>query len=351
VLAPLKDHNIMPANIDKTTGTPAVMTVGPAWHRLGKVLDAPATAADALKFAHLDWPVSKAPLFVGEGGHRPLGKHCAIVREDAWRRNDWTPGKTDGILGVVGKGYEPLQNEEAFRFFDPIVGEKAAAYHTAGALGKGERVWILAKLPEDIRIIGDDIANKYLLLSNSHDGSSAVQIKFTPIRVVCHNTLTLALNQGPSLRVTHTRDLRERLMIAQNLLSRIRTRYDRLANIFQLMATVQVDRGRLAAYLKSVFPGPIQRQNESLRQRALQQAQCDREGSAELFEKGRGNDVPAVRSTLWAAYNGVAEYIDYRRYGKASPDRQLNAIWFGEGYSAKARSFTVAEKFINAWVN
>jgi phage/plasmid-like protein (TIGR03299 family) len=327
------------------------MTVGPAWHRLGKQLNAPATAAEALKFACLDWKVSKVPLFAGEREHRPLAKHCAVVREDVWRRPDWSPGKNDGVLGVVGDSYEALQNEEAFRLFDPIVGQKAAAYHTAGALGKGERVWILAKLPEDIHVIGDDITNKYLLLSNSHDGTSAVQIKFTPIRVVCENTLTQALSQGPALRITHTRDLRERLMIARNLLKRIQMRYDELATVFQHMAKLPVNSGKLDEYLKGIFPDPTQRQDENRHQRALQQVKYDREGSAYLFEKGRGNDEPKVKGTLWAAYNGVAEYIDYRRFGKASDDRQVNAIWFGEGYSAKARAFTVAQKCIKAWAN
>jgi phage/plasmid-like protein (TIGR03299 family) len=341
----------MPANIDQSTGAPAVMTVGPAWHRLGKQLNAPATAAEALKFACLDWKVSKVPLFAGEREHRPLAKHCAVVREDVWRRPDWSPGKNDGVLGVVGDSYEALQNEEAFRLFDPIVGQKAAAYHTAGALGKGERVWILAKLPEDIHVIGDDITNKYLLLSNSHDGTSAVQIKFTPIRVVCENTLTQALSQGPALRITHTRDLRERLMIARNLLKRIQMRYDELATVFQHMAKLPVNSGKLDEYLKGIFPDPTQRQDENRHQRALQQVKYDREGSAYLFEKGRGNDEPKVKGTLWAAYNGVAEYIDYRRFGKASDDRQVNAIWFGEGYSAKARAFTVAQKCIKAWAN
>jgi Domain of unknown function (DUF932) len=99
-------------------------------------------------------------------------------------------------------------------------------YHTAGALGNGERVWILAKLPDDIRVIGDDIANKYLLLSNRHDGYSAVQIKFTPIRVACQNTLTMALSQGPTLRVPHTKDVHQRLRIAANMLNTIKVRYN-----------------------------------------------------------------------------------------------------------------------------
>jgi phage/plasmid-like protein (TIGR03299 family) len=341
----------MPANIDQTTGTPAVMTVGPAWHRLGKELNGPATAAEALKHACLDWQVSKVQLFAGKPEYRPLAKYCAVVREDVWRSHDRILAKNDGVLGIVGNGYETLQNEEAFRFFDPIVGRKAAAYHTAGALGRGERVWILAKLPEDIHVIGDDITNKYLLLSNSHDGTSAVQIKFTPIRVVCENTLTQALSQGPALRITHTRDLRERLMIAQNLLKRIQVRYDELEDVFQHMAKQPVDKDRLDKYLKGVFPDPTKRQDENQHQRAIQQAEYDREGSAYFFEQGRGNDAPKVKGTLWAAYNGVAEYIDYRRFENSGDDRQLNAIWFGEGYSAKARAFTVAEKCIKAWAN
>jgi phage/plasmid-like protein (TIGR03299 family) len=341
----------MPANIDQTTDAPAVMTVGPAWHRLGKVLDSPATAAAALKLACLDWQVSKVPLFAGKDEYRPLEKHCAVVRDDVWRSRDWSPKKKDGVLGVVGGGYEPLQNDEAFRFFDPIVGQKAAVYHAAGALGKGERVWILAKLPQDIRIVGDDIANKYLLLSNSHDGTSAVQIKFTPIRVVCENTLTQALSQGPGLRVTHTRDLRERMMIAGNLLKRIQVRYDEIAEVFQTMAKHRVNDGELDEYLKRIFPDPTQRQDDQRYERAQEQAKYDREGSAYLFEKGRGNEEPKVRGTLWAAYNGVSEYIDYRRFRTGSADRQLNAIWFGEGYLVKARAFRIAQECITAWEN
>ena len=341
----------MPANIDRTTGTAAVMTVGPAWHRLGKQLDAPATAAEAIKHAGLDWKVSKLPLFVGEREHRPLAKRWAVVREDVWRRDDWSSGVNDGVLGIVGDAYQTLQNEEAFGFFDPIVGRKAAAYHTAGALGKGERGWVLAKLPEDIRVIGDDITNKYLLLSNSHDGTSAVQIKFTPVRVVCQNTLIQALSQGPTLRIAHSKDLRERLVIAQNLLKRIQVHYDELATVFQSMAKVRVNKGKLDDYLKGVFPDPVQRQDQTRYQRALEQVKYDREGSAYLFDQGRGNDEAEVKGSLWAAYNGVAEYIDYRRFEKASDDRQLNTIWFGEGYSTKVRAFTVAEKCVKAWAN
>jgi len=322
------------------------MVVGkPAWHRLGKVLDHPATAAEAINAAGLDWSVVKHPLYAGEREPLAVSDYFAIVREDDWKKRKAT------VLGIVGRDYTPLQNREAFKFFDPIVGDKAAIYHTAGALGAGERVWILAKLPEPIRVIGDDIADKYLLLSNSHDGNSSVQIKFTPIRVVCENTLTQALSHGPMLRVAHTKDLHERLRVAAKLLNTTQLRFKALAESFQRMAQVQVGEDRLRQYLTQVFPDPRRKDEEPRYERALAQAQTDREWSEYLFLQGRGNNMPHVKGTLWAAYNGVAEYVDYVRFKKARDDRQLEAMWFGEGYTAKARAFAVAEKNLSAWVN
>jgi phage/plasmid-like protein (TIGR03299 family) len=331
----------MPDNISQQNGRAEIMVVGePAWHRLGTVLDRPATAEEAIKAAHLDWDVIKQPLFAGENEHYRIPSYYAIVRGDDWEKKKAT------VFGIVGKSYTPVQNREAFSFFDPIVGEKAAIYHTAGALGSGERVWILAKLPDDIRVIGDDITHKYLLLSNSHDGNSAVQIKFTPIRVVCRNTLTMALSQGPTLRVPHTRDVRERLRIAANMLNAVKVRYNELEGVFQKMTKVPVGSVKLQHYLGQVFPDPRRKADEARYERALEQAHTDRAGAEYLFEKGKGNEQRGVAGTLWAAYNGVAEYIDHRRYAKASGDRQLEAIWFGDGYSVKARAYTVAESAV-----
>jgi phage/plasmid-like protein (TIGR03299 family) len=241
------------------------------------------------------------------------------------------------------------QNREAFRFFDPIVGDKGAVYHTAGALGNGERVWILAKLPDEMRVIGDDIANKYLLLSNSHDGSSAVQIKFTPIRVVCQNTLTMALSQGPTLRVPHTRDVQQRLHIAASMLNAIKMRYIELETVFKQMSRVQTDRQRMQQFLAEVFPDPHRREDEARYERDLTQACNDRTGAEYLYEMGKGNQQTGVKGTLWAAYNGVAEYVDYAKYAKSETDRQVEAIWFGDGYSTKARAYTVAERYSRIW--
>lgn len=317
----------------------------PPWHGLGTALKEPATAQQAIRVANLDWEVVKKPLLAFDGSvSHPIPDRFAIIRKD------WL-GQPKPIFGIVGAEYTPLQNRDAFAFFDALVGEGAAIYHTAGALGDGERVWVLAKLPEDIHVVGDDIANKFLLLSNSHDGSSAVQIKFTPIRVVCQNTLTMALAQGRTLRVPHVKSLRERMKQAAGLLGIINRQFGTIETQFKGMVSRQIGQQHLDKYLRLVFPDPQDTDNRD----AMARAKNNRLWSAHFFAHGKGADLTGVRGTLWAAYNGVAELVDHRQpqrpggaptlfSGPAQPgdDRRLESAWFGDGYSAKVRAYKVA---------
>ena len=169
------------------------------WHQLGTEVPQAVNSAEAIKVAGLDYTVAKRKLKTVGGIEVP--NHFATVRTD-----------TNEVLGVVGNKYTILQNKGAFSFFDGIVGVKEAMYHTAGALGKGERIWLLAKLPDYIRTVGDDITEKYLLLSNTHDGTGSVQIMFTPIRVVCQNTLNVGISQGTNkVKLRHTMSIGKRL--------------------------------------------------------------------------------------------------------------------------------------------
>jgi phage/plasmid-like protein (TIGR03299 family) len=320
------------------------------WHGLGTKLNAPATASEAIKTAHLAWQVVKKPITAVDSGlQKPLSSRevvvpnkFAVVREDLWNARD----QDCHVLGLVSNGYTPLQNEEAFAFFDPIVGSNAAVYETAGALGHGERVWMLAKLPTAMRVVGDDISNKYLLLSNSHDGTSSVQIKFTPIRVVCQNTLTMALKDGPKVRVAHTKDVHERLKNAHKMLGLIHQGFDLIEQNFRAMAKVSLTERRLHEYLELVFPDPSDPED----QQSLVKVQRDRAWSEYFFDQGKGNDVKGVAGTLWAAYNGVAEFVDHREI-RSNSDRRLNSVWFGDGYLVKARSYTVALDQLKHWQN
>jgi len=297
------------------------------WHGLGVKLDQPATAAEAIAHARMDWSVRKAPLLAQPDIDVP--DRFAIVRND-----------TQHVLGVVGADYQPLQNKEAFSFFDPIVGADAAVYHTAGVLGEGEKIWILAKLPGYLRVTGDDVSEKYLLLSNGHDGKTSVQIKFTPVRVVCQNTLHLALNSGKTLRVAHHSDLKEKLRDVEKALGIINNRFGDLEASFQAMAQLPMDTEKLGVYLERVFPLP-----ETDELAPIETTMRERSWSAYFFEEGHGNRLPGVRGSLWAALNGVTEWVDHRQ-SQRGPSALARSSMFGRGQQVKSRAYAVALDFL-----
>ncbi len=319
------------------------------WHELGERVVGAATAAEAIQAANLDWEVAKLQLFATNGQHgMPVKGKFATVRADKIGKPDCE------VFGIVSEGYTPLQNREAFEFFDTIVqDDKAAMYHTAGALGFGERIWILAKLPTDIVVAGNDITHKYLLLSNNHDGKAGVQIKFTPVRVVCNNTLTIALDSGRTLSVPHFSNLQERLSKTAELLGIIGRKYEEIEESFLQFATVKMDSKKLHTYLRTVFPDPPNQKNIL----ALRRAQANRSRAEHLFDQGQGNSENGVKGTLWAAYNGVTELIDHRvttsgdQLFAAGGSRRLNSIWFGEGASTKAKAYEIAMDKLSVWRN
>ena len=332
----------MAHELEIRNGDASMFYVGEApWHGLGTKLDKPATAAEAIKAAKLDWRVRKVPLYAIDGDvRRRVRNTFGVVRDDLWGQDDCP------VLGIVGQEYTPLQNEEAFAFFDPIVGRNAAIYHTAGVLRDGQRIWILAKLPHDIVIKGDDVAERYLLLSNSHDGESSVQVKFTPIRVVCQNTLTMALSEGRTIRVAHNRDVTKELQNARRIMGMIDQRYEEIGETFRQMCRVYMDHDRLSEYLSEVFPDPSKTEERAAFKRVWQ----NRSLAEWFFDGGQGNTAPGIRGTLWAAYNGVTELIDHRQT-KQTDDRRLDSLWFGSGYVIKARAFNVAQRKVRAWMN
>src|SRR5678815_2693601 len=166
------------------------MFVGqPAWHGLGTVLPNAPSIEDAIVCAGLDWTVKLAPLAIVADG-RPVD-HCATVRES-----------DDSILGVVGPGYVPLQNREAFAWFQPMVESGAVTLEAAGSLREGRRIWILGRCADSSAdIVPGDEVRQYLLLAHGHDGSLAIRVGFTSVRVVCANTLRASLESDESALV------------------------------------------------------------------------------------------------------------------------------------------------------
>ncbi len=320
----------MSDNLNIRNGKASMMYVGEVpWHRLGTKLDKPATAEEAIQAARLDFTIGKFPLLASTNGRSPeshfilVDSHFATVRTD-----------TMEVLGVVGSRYEPIQNKDAFATFDALVGEGETIYHTAGALGKGERIWILAKLPNYIRVNRNDIVEKYLLLVNSHDGSSTVRVKLTPIRVVCENTLSLALSGAEQeVHIRHTLNAKEKLKEAHEILGLTNRLYAQLDAILNRMSETVVREKALTDYIEAVFPNRLESQDNSWVTKV-------RYKIVELAESGQGAEM--TKGTLWGAYNAVTEYVDHYRNTKGGETQRLKSMWFGSGERIKKNAFKIA---------
>ena len=301
---------------------------GPSpWHNLGTELDNLGTAREAIEAAGLNYTVVKKPLkeVMELDHHANVSDRWATVRTD-----------TGEILGIVGNNYEPIQNREAFIFFDNLIGSNEAIYETAGALGRGERIWILAKLPGFIKVHEKDIVNKYLLLSNSHDGSSRIRVKLTPIRVVCNNTLTAALQGAGEVQIRHTLDAAKDMKQAFSLLGLSNSLYEQLDAIFNRMALKKITDKQLLDYVRALVPDN-EEDEDTLRTKEI------RNNVLSLHESGQGSSL--ARGTLWGAYNSVTEYTDHQMID-VNPTKRLESIWFGRGEQLKLKAFQLAARMM-----
>lgn len=167
-----------------------------AWHGLGIIVDQYPTSKEALQFAGLDYLVEKRPLFTYDNENHIADEETGTKIPEVSVPDYFATMRTDNetVLGVVGKDYEVVQNMDAFSFFDSIVEGEGVMYETAGALGKGERIFITAKLPGYIRVGNDDCLEKYLFLTTSHDGYGSIMAAFTPTRICCNNSTTCWMN-------------------------------------------------------------------------------------------------------------------------------------------------------------
>ena len=212
------------------------------WHGLGtRVLEAPTSSA-ALSLAGLDWKVVQKPVFTADGLFTSGFK--ANVRD-----------RDSQVLGVVSDRYKVVQNEDAFAFTDELLGE-GVTYETAGSLQNGRRTWILAKLPQRYIIRGDEI-DPYLVFMNSHDGTGAIKAAMTPVRVVCQNTLNLALSTARrSWSTIHTGDIHGKLQDARNTLLYADRYMAALGKTIEELSLQKLSDRQVLEYIDALFPLP-----------------------------------------------------------------------------------------------
>ena len=222
------------------------------WHGLGTRVEKAPCSADALRLARLDWQVMQEPIYMGMGEIIPGYK--ANVRD-----------RDRKVLGVVTDRYKIIQNHEAFAFTDALLG-RGVRYETAGSLQEGKKVWLLARLPHEYIISGERIS-PYLVFSNTHDGSGAVKVALTPVRVVCANTLNLALDTASrSWSMIHTGNIKDKIQEAEDTLFMAEKYMDSLGMEFESLRRQKVTDAQLKEYIEVLLPmekdaTPIQSKN------------------------------------------------------------------------------------------
>jgi phage/plasmid-like protein (TIGR03299 family) len=293
------------------------------WHKLGTALDSPPTIEEGIRAAGLDWRVGTLPLVTVPDGRR-------VDHRATYRTSD---GK---IFGVVGPAYTPLQNADAFRWFQPLIDAGEVALHTAGALQEGRKVWILAKINRPALEIADgDQIERFVLLSHSHDGTQAVRAGFTPIRVVCANTLRMAHNansdENKLVNLLHTKNVTTALDALRDTMRVANARFEATAEQYRKLASYQVSHADLRRYVKIVLG--VENENEySLPGKTMTKLRS----ILMLAQRGRGNKG----KTLWDGYNGVTEYLG-TEYGR-SHETRLDALWFGASAQLSQKALDVA---------
>ena len=357
----------MAHNLNFKEGKASFFTVlQKAWHGLGKVLDKCPTSEEAIKLAQLDYEVKLASIYAqleilpSNLVHNVLEVIKSPSQEDpnvaSYKRSKLVEGRfatyrddTKDIFGVVGSRYEVIQNAHAFDFFDEIVGKGEAIYETAGALGKGETVFITAKLPSYIRVGKSDDIEKYLLLTTTHDGSGATIAMFTPTRVVCNNTLQAALGgSGHKVYIRHTKNAHDRLKEAHKALGIANSLSDELGEIFNIWAKKSINDDQLHEYVKMVFLN-----KEELQKLAIgvphTEAVSTRKTNIinevlEYAEIGVGQQTDTCKGTLFGAYNAITGYYQNIKKFKDDSEKMYSNI-LGANYAVGQKAFDLAYNF------
>jgi phage/plasmid-like protein (TIGR03299 family) len=314
----------MPANVEKM-----VYAGNVPWHGIGKKVDGLMTSEEAIKAAEMDWEVALEPVTVR--GH-VMDEYKAIVRQS-----------DHSVFAIVGNRYTPIQNREAFKFFDAVVGG-GAYFETAGSLNGGRRIWMLANLNSSIGVKGDEV-KKYVVLSNSHDGSLARQMFLTPIRVVCENTLQMALNSAVErvyARHTARANSAEKVQEAKVILHIAETYFTNFKEMMDLLAVKQLPAGDQPLLLAAAFGthGAIAAEE------VYNPIKIQMDKVQELITVDRKEFSPELHGTVYEAYNAVVKFTDYyRNYRGGQPDNRLNGVWFGGGNIIKNRALDWAIKY------
>jgi phage/plasmid-like protein (TIGR03299 family) len=338
-------HNL---NFNERTGQHSFFSVKEkAWHGLGQIVQNYPTSIEAIKFAGLDYTVEKRKLFTYANSEMDIViPEVEIPGFFATVRTD-----NDDVLGVVGKDYEVVQNIDAFSFFDSIVEGDGIQYETAGALGKGERIFITAKLPGYIRIGREDLIEQYLFLTTSHDGFGSITAAFTPVRIVCNNTLNAAMrNHTNSVKIRHTANAKEKFEQAHKVMGISNQLSTQLDEIFNRWSKVKVTDDKLQRLIQlAMIPNKevlvnIQRGEWD------ELSTCFNNMCNSVFEYAMSSpsqQTETAKGTLFGAYNAVTGYFQNVRNYKDDETKLKSLLFNGTAQLRTQKALNLCEDFLN----
>lgn len=293
------------------------------WHKIGVQIPKFTSALDALRMAEMDWVVQKRPLFtVGKSGTVSAPGYVALVRE-----------KDDAVLGVTSPRYEPLQNTEVADVVQGILDTGRASIETAGSLRNGKIVWYLMDLSVQEDVVDGDGVKLYGIVSNGHDGKRAVRIGYTPIRVVCNNTLAASESdlRTRTIRVTHRGDVVGSVEAIADSMDLASASFSMTLSTYRKLARAQINSADLKKYVEDALG---LKEDQSTRAKNI----------ISLVEWKATNGVGNERhvGTVWGAYNAITEYLSHD--AARNPENRLSNLWFGSAQNINKRAFELAKE-------
>ena len=299
------------------------------WHGLGVPVSNDLTPNQMMKKAGLDWTVEQVDSYVTVGNKKiPTGMKALVRSSD------------NKVLTNIGQVWNPVQNEDAFNFFSEYVLKGDMEMHTAGSLKGGQLVWALAKVKESFDLFGGDTVESYLLFSNPHKYGFSIDVRFTPIRVVCNNTLSLSLEAKAerSVKVGHRTEFNaDEVKKALGIASAKLSQYKEMA---QFLGSKRYNIDNLIEYYNTVFPRTADKrvQNQELSVETLSK---NAKAAFDAIELQPG--AKYAEGSWWQAFNSVTYVTDHLQ-GR-NPDNRLYSSWFGGNQIRKRDALKTALEF------
>ncbi|MEJ2881515.1 DUF932 domain-containing protein [Pedobacter sp. GR22-6] len=348
-------HNL---NYNQQTGKHSFFSVKEkAWHGLGQIIEQYPNSCEAIQFAGLNFEVEKRPLFTCNTENFEIFNDVEVDEH----MNDFEPGillpdffatvrtDTDQVLGLVGKDYSVVQNTEAFGFFDSIVGGGTGIkYETAGCLGSGQVTFITAKLPDYIRVGREDLIEQFLFLTSSHDGSGSISIAFTPVRIVCENTLNAALrHKSNCIKIRHMANATDKLRQAHQMLGLSNSLAIEMEAIYNRWSRVRINDPELKRLIQLAMV-PNREVLEKLKAGQDEQLSTQYNNIIEnVYEyalSSPSQQEVTTRGTVFGAYNAVTGYFQNVRNYKDT-EAKFKSIMTGTASARTQSAFDLCMDF------